>query len=174
MHFIASFFFVVYLDLGILGTGYSSACSFFVTFLALIYFSFKQKDIRETMVWPDTRIFLGLKEYLYIAIPSMLMIFLDWWVWELMILLSGYLSVAEQAAQIVLMNIKSFLYMFGLGMEQASCAILGQQIGKGNNIKSSKKYLQYMKEVSLVILVVNSLIMYIYQDVILRSFTANE
>jgi len=47
----------------------------------------------------------------------MLMIFLDWWVWELMILLSGYLSVPEQAAQIVLMNIKSFLYMFGLGME---------------------------------------------------------
>ena len=68
----------------------------------------------------------------------MLMIFLDWWVWELMILLSGYLSVPEQAAQIVLMNIKSFLYMFGLGMEQAACAILGQQIGKGNNIKASK------------------------------------
>jgi hypothetical protein len=47
------------------------------------------------MVWPDMRILLGLKEYLQIAIPSMLMIFLDWWVWELMILLSGYLSVPE-------------------------------------------------------------------------------
>jgi MATE family multidrug resistance protein len=95
VHFIASFYFVVYLDLGILGTGYSSACSFFVTFLALIYFSLKQEDIKETMVWPDYRIFFGLKEYLYIAVPSMLMIFLDWWVWELMILLSGYLSVPE-------------------------------------------------------------------------------
>jgi MATE family multidrug resistance protein len=117
VHFLASIYFVVYLNLGILGTGYSSACSFLVTFLALIYFSFQQKEIQETMVWPDRRIFLGLREYLQIAIPSMLMIFLDWWVWELMILLSGYLSVPEQAAQIVLMNIKSFLYMFGLGME---------------------------------------------------------
>ena len=103
----------------------------------------------------------------------MLMIFLDWWVWELMILLSGYLSVPEQAAQIVLMNIKSFLYMFGLGMEQAACAILGQQIGKGNNIKASKLYFYHMKEVSLFILILNSLLMYLFQEEILKNFTQN-
>jgi Na+-driven multidrug efflux pump len=46
VHFFASIYFVVYLDLGILGTGYSSACSFFVTFFALIYFSLQQKEIQ--------------------------------------------------------------------------------------------------------------------------------
>ena len=61
----------------------------------LLIFSHREQELRDTEVWPDMNIFLGLKDYLKIAVPSMFMIFLDWWVWELMILMSGYFSVAE-------------------------------------------------------------------------------
>jgi hypothetical protein len=39
------------------------------------------------------------------GIPTTVMMCLDWWVWELMILTSGYLGTNAQASQVVMMNI---------------------------------------------------------------------
>jgi multidrug resistance protein, MATE family len=56
-------------------------------------------------------------EYFSIGIPSTIMLCLDWWVWELLILISGYLGVHEQATNIVIMNIILIAYMVTMGLE---------------------------------------------------------
>jgi MATE family multidrug resistance protein len=37
--------------------------------------------------------FRGLGSYVKLGIPTTIMICLDWWVWELMIIITGYLGV---------------------------------------------------------------------------------
>ena len=64
----------------------------------------------------------------------------DWWVWELMILISGYLGVVEQASCILIMNIVALCYMVAIGFEQASCTLVGMQIGKGDIHKAKQFY----------------------------------
>ena len=59
----------------------------------------------------------GAKAYLRIAIPTTIMICLDWWAWELMILISGTFGVDQQAAQICIMHIVAFAYMAAIGLE---------------------------------------------------------
>jgi MATE family multidrug resistance protein len=44
---------------------------------------------------PDRRVMEDLKPYFRIAIPSTVMLCLDWWVWELLILISGWLGPHE-------------------------------------------------------------------------------
>jgi|TARA_B110000285_G_C14646208_1_gene389819 Na+-driven multidrug efflux pump len=53
------------------------------------------------------------------------MLCLDWWVWELLILISGWLGVHEQATNIVIMNIILITYMMTMGLEQAACTLVG-------------------------------------------------
>ena len=66
---------------------------------------------------PDYRIFGKVNAYINLAIPSTLMICLDWWVWELMILFAGRFGVVEQAACIVIMHVVALAYMIAIGLE---------------------------------------------------------
>lgn len=74
---------------------------------------------------PDRRVFEDLKQYMKIGIPSTVMLCLDWWVWELLILISGWLGTHEQATNIVIMNIILITYMLTMGLEQAACTLVG-------------------------------------------------
>jgi len=42
---------------------------------------------------PDRRIFVGLKNYIILGTPYILVMMLDYWGWELGSLLCGYISI---------------------------------------------------------------------------------
>jgi len=50
------------------------------------------------MFWPDKRIFEDLGAYFWLGLPSAIMIVLDQWAYEILILLAGIWTVEEQAA----------------------------------------------------------------------------
>ena len=83
-------------DYGLKGTGYAGICSFTIQLLVLII-ALLCTDIRKSLVWPDSRTFDGCREFFRIALPNTLMIFLDIWAWEAMMIFSGWLGVKEQA-----------------------------------------------------------------------------
>ena len=58
-------------------------------------FTYLQEDLREAWILPDSRVFGKVGAYISLAIPSTMMICLDWWVWELMILFAGMIGVVE-------------------------------------------------------------------------------
>ena len=124
--------FVVYFEMGITGIGLANVCTQLIIFVLLVSYTNMQTDIQEAIFYPDSRTYNDLKTYFSLAIPSTMMLCLDWWVWELMVLISGYLGVDEQAATIVVMNVVSLAYMFIMGFKVSSCTLIGQQIGKGD------------------------------------------
>lgn len=81
--------------------------------------------MKKALVCPDRRVFEDSWEFLSIAFPNVLMLCLDWWVFELMIVFSGWLGVKEQATQIIMLNVVSMAYMIAIGLEAASCSIIG-------------------------------------------------
>jgi MATE family multidrug resistance protein len=88
------------------------------------------KDIKDAWFLPNKQSFTGLKEYLYLAIPSTLMLCLEFWGFEIMTLLSGYISVVATAAQTITLNVCFILFMFPLGLNIAATAIIGKYIGE--------------------------------------------
>lgn len=119
LHMIFCQDFVINRKMGIAGIGYANAISQFIVFLSLFMFTTCMPDLKEAITMPDSRIFelQGIKDYMNLAVPSTIMITLDWWVWEFMILISGLIGVKEQAACILIMNIVSLAAMIGFGLE---------------------------------------------------------
>lgn len=92
------YLFVIKYDMEIAGIAYANILSTTIIFILLIWFTYRQEELREAWMLPDRRIFNGLCDYVALSVPMTIMICLDWWVWEFMILLSGYLGVVEQAS----------------------------------------------------------------------------
>lgn len=67
----------------------------------------------------------GVIEYFYLGIPSALMICIEWWAYEVITILAGYISVEAQATQVVLTNIGALIWMISLGLQQAACCYIG-------------------------------------------------
>ena len=59
--------------------------------------------------------------YFEVGIPIMAAIWIDWFCFGAMTLMAGYLSVAEQATQVLLLNILDQLFQVALGIQQ-SCS----------------------------------------------------
>lgn len=71
----------------------------------------------------------GIADYLKLGIPAALLAILEWWAYELMTVISGYISVTAQASQVVIMNIIALLFMIAIGLNQAAATTIGQKIG---------------------------------------------
>ena len=64
---------------------------------------------------PTCDAFEGWKSYLKLAIPSVLMLCPDWWSFEIIIIMSGWIGVNEQATMVVLFQLISMMYMVPMG-----------------------------------------------------------
>lgn len=68
--------------------------------------------------------------YLKIGVPGALMLCFEWWCFELLALLSGILGVDELAAEVVIINIITFIFMVPLGTSYAASALTGYYLGE--------------------------------------------
>ena len=92
----------------------------------------------------------GLMEYFYLGAPFMLTNLMGFWGWELMTLSAGFISVEDQACQVILINLLVFSYMFGSGMQTTTTTLIGNQIGRGD----ASMAIQTFKELALVSFVI--------------------
>jgi Na+-driven multidrug efflux pump len=60
-----------------------------------------------------------------------------------------------------------------MGLEVASCTVVGQEIGKGN-VREAKHYYKLVSIVTALILCATSILIYSLKEQIVRVFTNNE
>lgn len=118
--------------MGISGVGIAGSVSNLVVYLCLLKYTSIIPDIQEALSWPSSSSFTGLEDYLRIGIPSALMLCIEWWAFEVMTLVTGYISVDAQASQVVILNIIALMFMFSLGLQQAAASTIGQCIGSSD------------------------------------------
>jgi len=77
--------------------------------------------------------------YLKIGVPGMLMLCFEWWAFELLAIFTGLLGVNELAAEVVIINIITFIFMLPLGISYSASALTGNYLGE-NKIELAKRF----------------------------------
>lgn len=57
------------------------------------------------------------------------MLCFEWWAFEFLAILSGYMGVAQLAAEVIIINIVATIFMLPLGVSFAASALTGNFIG---------------------------------------------
>uniref|UniRef100_A0A3B3UIB0 Multidrug and toxin extrusion protein n=1 Tax=Poecilia latipinna TaxID=48699 RepID=A0A3B3UIB0_9TELE len=70
--------------------------------------------------------------FIQLAIPSMLMLCLEWWIFEVGGFLAGVISEVELGANSVIYELAIIAYMFPLGFSAAASVRVGNALGAGN------------------------------------------
>ncbi|GFZ18758.1 MATE efflux family protein [Actinidia rufa] len=129
LHTPVNYFLITYLHLGIRGIALASAvANLNLLFSLLLYLRLVHKKS-----WPGLMLssFSEFKPILNLAIPSCVSVCLEWWWYELMIVLSGLLPNATEAvaAMGILLQATSFVYIFPSALGLAVSTRVGNELG---------------------------------------------
>ncbi|KAL2518956.1 MATE efflux family protein [Abeliophyllum distichum] len=103
-----------------------------VTILSL-YMKFSS-TCEKTRAPFSMEIFEGMKEFFRFAVPSAVMICLEWWSFELLILLSGFLPNPQLETSVLSVCLNSIvtLYAIPYGLAAAASTRISNELGAGN------------------------------------------
>ncbi|ONK67856.1 uncharacterized protein A4U43_C05F4520 [Asparagus officinalis] len=117
-----------------LGAALSISISYWLNVLLLGFYIKYSKSCEGTRAPISKEAFRGIKKFLRLAVPSAVMICLEWWSFELLILLSGLLpnpKLETSVLSICLISI-SCLYTIPYGVGAAASTRVSNELGAGN------------------------------------------
>ncbi|KAM7393655.1 hypothetical protein PAMP_020512 [Pampus punctatissimus] len=134
---IINYVFLYQMDLGVAGSAAANAISQYL--LAVVLYIYICCRGLHKATWEDllpTGWSLDcLQEwgpFIKLAIPSMLMLCLEWWMFEVGAFLAGIISETELGAQSIVYELAAIAYMFPLGISAAASVRVGNALGAGN------------------------------------------
>lgn len=98
-----------------------------------------------------------------------MMMVIDCWGGSAVCFVAGYISTESLAAMNILTNIMCVLYMVGQGFEQAACAIIGKQLGKGD-VKTAKDFYGTIRHVAFWMIMATTFIQYVFRKEIVEVY----
>lgn len=139
LHFVWCYLFITYWDLRVVGAALSLNITYILNWIitdAYIHFS---GCCPQTWILPSKETTQNIGEYAKIGFAGAMMLCFEWWAFELLAIFSGYLGVAALAAEVVIINIISFIFMLPLGISYSASCLVGNYIGE-KNIKLAKRF----------------------------------
>ena len=85
---------------------------------------------RESWHWFNSDSFANLYEYYKLGIPAILMTSTEWWSFEILALLSGWISPVDLAANSVILNVSLLLFNISYGISCSSTNLVGNSLGE--------------------------------------------
>jgi len=98
------------------------------------------------------------------------MLCFEWWAFELLAIFTGLLGVVQLAAEVVIINMITFIFMLPLGISYTASALTGNFIGEGK-IALAKRFAIMTIVLDVILTSIVVLLIGIYQDGISRIFT---
>lgn len=98
MHFVLCEIFVIQEGLEIVGLSISGTISLGIAYCLLLSYQYIDEELKKSLVKFDfVSVFdsVGLLQFIMLAIPSLIIASVYWWIWEVYILLSGSISVND-------------------------------------------------------------------------------
>uniref|UniRef100_A0AAY5KM85 Multidrug and toxin extrusion protein n=1 Tax=Esox lucius TaxID=8010 RepID=A0AAY5KM85_ESOLU len=143
------------LNLGVIGSAWANTISQFS--LALMLYAYILWKGLHKATWGGWS-WECLEEwgtYIYLAIPSMVMLCVEWWTYEIGSFLAGLISEVELGAQSVVYELSNICYVFPLGISLAGSVRVGNALGAGETeqAKLSAKLTMFCAGMSLYLLV---------------------
>ena len=166
------YLFVVRWDMEISGCAYSFDISMGIAFLMCLVFASYLEGFKDAWYFPTYQTFRNLREYITLVIPSVVMLFLDYFNWEIMMIMAGMMKNANiLASQVIISTVGNLLLMIPYGLSIGAVAVIGTALG-ANKPELAKKNI-YMVSVTssvigalfcLILITLPSQIIFIYDD----------
>ncbi|KAK4768964.1 hypothetical protein SAY86_027114 [Trapa natans] len=130
-HIPANVLLVGHLRLGVAGVAASSAASNFFALVCLIIYVWAWRIHEPTWASPTAECLRGWLPLLQLAAPSCVSVCLEWWWYEIMIILCGLLPDPKStvASMGILIQTTSFLYVFPSSLGFAVSTRVGNELG---------------------------------------------
>uniref|UniRef100_A0A3Q1JF20 Multidrug and toxin extrusion protein n=1 Tax=Anabas testudineus TaxID=64144 RepID=A0A3Q1JF20_ANATE len=127
-----NYIFVYVLDWGVAGSAAANAVSQYLLVLILNVYIFWRGLHKATWAGWSLDCLQEWGLFVKLAIPSMLMLCLSWWIFEIGGLLAGLINEVELGAQSIVYQLCITAYMFPMGFSVAASVRVGNALGAGN------------------------------------------
>ncbi|KAM5309970.1 multidrug and toxin extrusion protein 2-like isoform 5-T7 [Glossophaga mutica] len=135
---LANYILVSVLNLGVRGSAYASMVAHIVqtTFLFL-YIVLKKLHVATWAGW-SIQCLQDWGPFFRLAVPSMLMMCMEWWAYEIWSFLMGLRSVLDLSAQAVLYEVATVIYMVPMGLSISVCVRVGMFLGASDTVQAKR------------------------------------
>ncbi|XP_075690668.1 multidrug and toxin extrusion protein 1-like [Rhinoderma darwinii] len=140
--------------------------------LLFVYIVWKKLYVDTWGGW-STACFEDWGSFIHLAIPSMLMVCIEWWAFEIGIILSGVLGMEDLGAQTIIYQMASIVFMVPLGFSIAASVRVGHALGAGNIVQAKKSMIVALIMAETCALV-SSILLVSLKNVIGYVFTSDE
>ncbi|GLT36081.1 hypothetical protein SLA2020_104860 [Shorea laevis] len=133
LHIFTCWFLVFRSGLGNKGAALANACSLWINALLLISYVRISPSCKKTWTGYSKEAFHGIPKFLRLAIPSAIMLSLEIWSFEMMVLLGGFLPnpKLETSVLSITLNTCAMVYMIPLGLSGAISTRASNELGAG-------------------------------------------
>lgn len=97
----------------------------------------------------------------------------EWWAYEFITLLAGYLGVKAQATQIITFNFTSIMYAVAQGLQTSSCTLVGKHVGNGETRLARQIYYK-IKTASVFIIATAFVTFMLIRESFFAAFTSDK
>lgn len=132
LHIFFSYYFVNYYARSFYGLCYAVTLTDLLIFIAMTIYSSCLKDIREAWFLPNMDSLRGWGQYLGLGLPGCLMVFLEFLVYEGLVILAGLIGVEEMSALSLILNLGTFLFAIPFSLSLVICIYVGNALGDNN------------------------------------------
>uniref|UniRef100_A0A8C9DTY3 Multidrug and toxin extrusion protein n=1 Tax=Prolemur simus TaxID=1328070 RepID=A0A8C9DTY3_PROSS len=129
---LANYVFLHQLHLGVIGSALANMISQFTLALLLFLYILGKKLHQATWGGWSLECLQDWASFLHLAVPSMLMLCIEWWAYEVGSFLSGILGMVELGAQSIVYELAVIVYMIPSGFSVAASVRVGNALGAGN------------------------------------------
>ncbi|XP_023795089.1 multidrug and toxin extrusion protein 1-like isoform X2 [Cyanistes caeruleus] len=134
----ANYLLLYVFHLGITGSAWANTIAQYSQMIFLFLFIIGRKLHLNTWGGWSSECLLDWDSFTSLAIPSMLMMCIEWWTYEIGSFLIGLLSVVELSVQSIIYEVSVVAFMIPLGLGTAAGVQVGNALGAGD-IEAAKR-----------------------------------
>ncbi|KAG5545545.1 hypothetical protein RHGRI_017896 [Rhododendron griersonianum] len=174
-HLILSWVVVFKLGLGLLGAASMLSFSWWVLVIAQFTYIVRSEKCKHTWAGFSVQAFSGLPSFAKLSVASAVMLCLEIWYNQIMLLLAGLLKNPKLALDSlsICMTIAAFMLMISFGFSASASVRVGNELGAGHP-KSAAFSIVVVNLVSIVTSMVSATLVIVFRDVISYAFTEGE
>ncbi|XP_077211010.1 protein DETOXIFICATION 40-like [Tasmannia lanceolata] len=175
LHIFLTWLAVYKIGLGLIGTSLILSLSWWIVVIAQFIYILTSDRCKYTWTGFSMRAFSGLPEFLKLSAASAVMLCLEAWYYQILVLLAGLLKNPELALDSlsICMNINGWVFMISVGFNAAASVRVSNELGAGNP-KSAAFSVIVVNVCAFIISVIIAVIVLALRDVISYAFTEGE
>ncbi|PPD84938.1 hypothetical protein GOBAR_DD18112 [Gossypium barbadense] len=175
LHLLLSWVAVYKIGLGLIGASLVLSLSWWIIVGAQMVYILISDKCKLTWSGLSSQAFSGLWDFLKLSAASAVMLCLETWYFQILVLIAGLLENPELALDSlsICMSISGLMFMISVGFNAAASVRVSNELGS-EHPKSTAFTVAVVTLVSLIIAVVEAVIVFALRDVISYAFTEGE